>query len=70
MELFGQLAGDDRKKQTLEVEESATAGEVAEMLSLNPGLVGLVTIDGIQQNMDARLSPGCRLCYFPPMSGG
>ncbi len=70
VELFGQLAGADKKKLTLEVDERATAGEAAEKLNLDPGLVGLVTIDGLQQNMDATLSPGCRLCYFPPMSGG
>jgi molybdopterin converting factor small subunit len=70
VELFGQLAADKEKKQTLEVDEGCTAGEVAEKLKLDPRLVGLVTIDGVQQNLNARLSPVCRLCFFPPMSGG
>jgi molybdopterin converting factor small subunit len=70
VELFGQLAADGVKKQTLELREGCTAGEAAEKLNLDPGLVGLVTINGVQQNMSARLTPGCRLCFFPPMSGG
>jgi molybdopterin converting factor small subunit len=70
VELFGQLACDGIKKQNLEVPEGCTAGEAAEKLNLDTGLVGLVTIDGVQQTMNARLTPGCRLCFFPPMSGG
>ena len=70
MELFGQLATDGIKRQTLEVPEGCTAGEAAEKLNLDTSLVGLVTIDGVQQTMSASLTPGCRLCFFPPMSGG
>ncbi len=70
MELFGQLAADGLKKQTLEVPEGCAAGEAAEKLNLDTGLVGLMTIDGVQQTMSARLKPGCRLCFFPPMTGG
>ena len=70
MELFGQLATDGIKKQTLVVPEGCTAGEAAEKLNLDTNLVGLVTIDGVQLTMSARLTPGCRLCFFPPMSGG
>jgi molybdopterin converting factor small subunit len=70
VELFGQLATVGIKKQTLEVPEGSTAGEAAEKLNLNTDLVGLVTIDGGQQTMSTKLTPGCRLCFFPPMSGG
>jgi molybdopterin converting factor small subunit len=70
VELFGQLAADGDKKRILEVHEGCTAREAAEKLNLEPNLVGLVTINGVQQNMNALLLPGCRLCFFPPMSGG
>jgi molybdopterin converting factor small subunit len=70
VELFGQLAPENTRKQTLNVETNCIAREVAEFLKLDPGKVGLVTIDGVQQKMDFPLTAGCRLCFFPPMSGG
>jgi molybdopterin converting factor small subunit len=70
VELFGQLDTSRQGKRFIEVSDRSTARQVAELLKLEPGTIGLVTIDGVQQKMDARLSPGCRLCFFPPMSGG
>jgi len=54
VELFGQLACDGIKKQTLEVPESCTAGEAAVKLNLDTGLVGLVTIDGVQADHECQ----------------
>ncbi len=70
VELFGQLATDMDRKQTLLVETRSTAGDVANMLRLDPSLIGLITIDGVQKKMDDPISAGSRLCFFPPMSGG
>jgi molybdopterin converting factor small subunit len=70
VELFGQLAADGEKKRILEVQEGCTAREAAEEVNLEPNLVGLVTVNGVQQNMNTQLVQGCRLCFFPPMSGG
>ena len=70
VELFGQLDHTRQGKRSIEVDDRSTARQVADLLKLKPGLIGLVTIDGVQQKLDAPLVPGCRLCFFPPMSGG
>jgi hypothetical protein len=44
--------------------------EVADLLELNPEEVGLITIDGVQSEMEDYVEPGCRLCFFPYMTGG
>jgi molybdopterin converting factor small subunit len=70
VELFGQLDATRQGKRSIEVNDRSTARQVAELLKVEPGLIGLVTINGVQQKLDASLTPGCRLCFFPPMSGG
>jgi len=47
-----------------------TVQEVAILLGLNPDDVGLMAINGIQSEMPDLVPPDCRLCFFPPMSGG
>lgn len=44
--------------------------EIANILGLNPDEVGLITIDGVQSEMDDSVESGCRLCFFPYMTGG
>ena len=44
--------------------------EVALLIGLNPEEVGLVVIDGVQQEMEDPVPEACRLCFFPPLSGG
>jgi molybdopterin converting factor small subunit len=39
-------------------------------LGLEPEEVGLVVIDGVLSEMHAAVPPDCRLCFFPPVSGG
>ncbi len=70
VELFGQLDTTRKGKRSVEVDDRSTARQVADLLNLEPGSIGLVTIDGVQQKLDSQLSPGCRLCFFPPLSGG
>ncbi len=70
VELFGQLASGYRRRQALNLETPATVFEVANLLGVNPKEVGLVTIDGVQSSMQDKVSLTCRLCFFPPMSGG
>jgi len=70
IELFGQLAHDVQRKQTLTLEVLMTVQEVATLLGLHPDHIGLITINGVQSEMDDPVPPGCRLCFFPPMSGG
>jgi len=70
IELFGQLAPDMQRLQNLTMEHSMTVHEVANLLGLDPDEIGLISINGVQSEMDDPVPPGCRLCFFPPMSGG
>jgi hypothetical protein len=70
LELFGQLAGQLPRRQILTLERPMTVAEVASRLGLDTDQVGLVSIDGVQADCDQMVPPDCRLCLFPPMSGG
>lgn len=70
VELFGQLVSGMDRKQTLDVEIDSTAGDVARVLCLDPRLIGLITIDGIQKKLGDPVTARSRLCFFPLMSGG
>lgn len=54
----------------LEMSEQATARLAALRLGLNPEEVGLIVINGVQSEMEDALLPGCRLSFFPYVSGG
>jgi hypothetical protein len=70
IELFGQLAPRMPRKQILTLEHSMTVLDVAKLLELNPDEIGLISINGVQSELDDSVPPGCRLCFFPPLSGG
>ena len=70
VELFGQLLPGVQRRQTLSLERSLTVQDVAILLGLDPTEVGLVVINGVQSGMQDRVPPDCRLCFFPPVSGG
>jgi len=70
VELFGQLAVNRPRRHTLEWTQGMTAREAAHKLELDPEEIGLITIDGVQSELQDPLSPGCRLCFFPYVSGG
>jgi hypothetical protein len=70
IELFGQLSSGALRRQTLTLEQSMTAYQVALLLRLNPDEIGLITINGVQSEMQDPVPPESRLCFFPPMSGG
>ena len=70
VELFGQLLPGVQRRQTLSLERSLTVQDVAILLGLDPTEVGLIVIDGVQSEMDDRVPLDCRLCFFPPVSGG
>jgi molybdopterin converting factor small subunit len=70
VELFGQLLPNEQRRQTLTMEHLMNVQEVAILLGLNPDEIGLITIDGVQSELDDLVSNDCRLCLFPPMSGG
>lgn len=70
VELFGQLLPGEPRRRVLTLEHATTAHEVVTRLGLDPEAVGLIVIDGVQSEMGDRVPPGCRLCFFPPLSGG
>ena len=70
IEVFGQLLPGQPRRQTMEIQASATVGEVARALGLDPDAIGLITLDGVQSEMDDPVSPDSRLCFFPYVSGG
>jgi hypothetical protein len=47
-----------------------TVKKAATLLELNPEEIGLITIDGVQSEMQDPLPQDCRLCFFPYLSGG
>ena len=70
IELFGHLAYSLPRRQTLTLEHSMTVLDVANLLELNPDEIGLIVINGVQSEFQDPVPPDCRLCFFPPMSGG
>jgi len=70
VEVFGQLLGGKRRRETLPLPQPVSVLEVANILGLQPEDVGLITIDGVQSEMQDTVAPGSRVCFFPPMSGG
>ena len=70
VELFGQLSVGKQRKQTLNFDQPLEVREVAVLLGLNLEQIGLITMDGVQSELEDVISPDCRLCFFPPMSGG
>ena len=70
VELFGQLLPGVQRRQTLSLERSLTVRDVAILLGLDPAEVGLIVINGVQSCMQDCVPLDCRLCFFPPVSGG
>ena len=70
IEIFGQLLPNQPRRRTLELKESATAGDIAKRIGIKPEEIGLITIDGIQSNLEHSVHPDSRLCFFPYVSGG
>lgn len=70
LEIFGALVPADKRRQILHLQGRTTVRQIAETLGLNPDDIGLITIQGVQSELDDVVPPTCRLCIFPPLSGG
>jgi len=70
LEVFGALVPPDKRRQILQIRDRTTVQQVIASLGLDPEAIGLITIQGVQSELDDVVPPGCRLCLFPPMSGG
>jgi len=70
IELFGQLATDLPRRQSVEFQQPLTVGEITRLLGIAVGQVGLATIAGRQGNFKDKVQTDCRLCFFPYIQGG
>lgn len=70
IELFGGLAPSQPRKQHLAPDHPVTAAEIASLLELDPALIGLLTINGVQSEPEDPVLEGARVCFFPYLSGG
>ena len=70
VELFGQLSPLSPRRQSLDLANHATVQDAATQLGLNGDEIGLITVNGIQSEMQDLLTAECRLCFFPYISGG
>jgi hypothetical protein len=70
IELFGQLLPGVPRRQSLSMEGPMTVQEFADRLGLKPEEIGLISINGVQSELEDVVPPGGRLCFFPPISGG
>jgi len=70
VELFGQLARGTQRLRSLTLDRPMTVREVAGLLELDTEHIGLIAIDNVQCELDDQVPLACRLCFFPPMSGG
>jgi hypothetical protein len=70
VELFGNLSPLLPRRHILDLALTATIQDAADLLGLNPDEIGMITINGVQSEMQDSLPPDCRLCFFPYLSGG
>jgi len=70
IELFGQLLPNQPRRRSLDLQEPATARDLAQKIGLHLEEIGLVMIDGVQSDLDHRVRPNSRICFFPYVSGG
>ena len=70
VELFGGLKNNLPRRQTIVLENPITVEEFIQRLELRDEEIGLIVIDGVQKELDDLVPTHCRLCFFPPVSGG
>jgi molybdopterin converting factor small subunit len=70
VELFGGLANNLPRRQSVILQTPITVEEFIQRLGLRDEEIGLIVIDGVQQELDDLVPTTCRLCFFPPVSGG
>jgi molybdopterin converting factor small subunit len=70
LELFGQLLPGIPRRQSLALEGPVTIAEIANQLGLKPEEIGLISVNGVQSELEDVVSADCRICFFPPVSGG
>ena len=70
IEIFGQLLPNQPRRRSMEIQDPATARDLARAVGLDLDEIGLVTIDGVQSGLEDPVHPDSRICFFPYVSGG
>ncbi len=70
VELLGGLATNIPRRQKMILQDPVTIGELVNQLGLKAEEIGLIVVDGVQKELDDLVPTTCRLCFFPPVSGG
>jgi hypothetical protein len=70
LEIFGQLLPGAPRRQSLTLESPMTVQDIADRLGLKSDEIGLISINGVQSELEDVMPPDGRLCFFPPISGG
>lgn len=70
IEVFGQLLPNMPRRRSVEISAPATVRELARQIGLDLEEIGLVSIDGVQSELEDIVQPNARLCFFPYVSGG
>lgn len=70
IETFGQLLPGQPRRRTLEIQGPATARDIALSIGLDLTEIGIVSIDGVQSELDAPVPHRSSICFFPYLSGG
>jgi molybdopterin converting factor small subunit len=70
IKLGGQLLLGNPRNQKLTLEHPTTVLDLALLLGLEPDEVGLIVINGVQSELEDRISTDCTVSFFPYLSGG
>ena len=70
LELFGQLLPGQPRRRPMEIQAPTSVRDLAQAIGLDLEEIGLITIDGVQSNLDDSVRPDSRLCFFPYVTGG
>jgi hypothetical protein len=70
VELFGQLLPGEPRRRSLALPSPCPVSEIARSIGLDTEEIGLISIDGVQSDLDDLVPIDSRLCFFPYVSGG
>jgi hypothetical protein len=70
IELFGQLLPEEPRRRTVALPAPCRVREIARSIGLDAEEIGLISIDGVQSDLDDLVPADSRLCFFPYVSGG
>jgi hypothetical protein len=54
----------------MEIKQPTAVRDLAHTIGLESTVIGLITVDGGPSEVEDRVQPDSRLCFFPYVSGG